>query len=165
MNIFDSLKADHAILRALSASLLETHGDSATRDRVFTELKSTMWAHEKAEERFFYIPLLEADSTQEKARHSIAEHHELDEFVENLEEIQYSSSAWLKTATQMVDRLHHHLDEEEQDFFKLAGKVLSAAQKDLLAQEYRALMDAERLMPRRQQTLHHDAVTPSSSTK
>jgi hypothetical protein len=165
MNIFESLRADHAILRALSDSLLETHGDSEIRDRVFTELKSAMWAHEKAEERFFYIPLLEADSTQEKARHSIAEHHELDEFVEDLEKMEYSSSAWLKTATQMVHRLQHHLDEEEHDFFKLAGKVLSTAQKESLAQEYRALMDAERLMPPRQQTLHHDAPASSNSTK
>lgn len=165
MNIFESLRADHAILRALSASLLETHGDTEIRDRVFTELKAAMWAHEKAEERFFYIPLLEADSTQEKARHSIAEHHELDEFIEDLEEMEYSSSAWLKTATQMVDRLHHHLDEEEQEFFKPAGKVLTAAEKESLALDYRALMDAERLMPPRQQTLHKDAPASSNSSK
>jgi hypothetical protein len=157
MTIFESLRADHVILRALSDKLLETHGESEIRERLFTELKLAMWAHEKAEERCFYIPLLEADMTQEKARHSISEHHELDEFVESLELTEYSSSSWLKTATQMVDRLRHHLDEEEREIFQLAGKVLSAEAKASLAVEYRALMTAERMIPDRHQTLHHDA--------
>jgi len=115
MNIFECLREDHLVQRELSGKLIRTHGDSDARKRVFQELKLEMMAHAKAEERYFYIPLLEEDLTQEKARHSISEHHELDEFVADLESTAYSASAWLVTAKKLEERLRHHLDEEEHE--------------------------------------------------
>ncbi len=144
MNIFESLREDHVIMRDLSARLLKTHGDSDARARLFKELKLEMYAHAKAEERYFYIPLLETDLTQEKARHSISEHHELDEFIEDLEATAYSSSTWLVTAKKMIERLTHHMDEEEHEVFQLGGKVLTEKAKTSLAQEYKKLMTEER---------------------
>lgn len=144
MNIFESLREDHVIQRDLSVRLLKTHGNSDARQRLYQELKMEMMAHAKAEERYFYIPLLAADMTQEKARHSISEHHELDEFLEDLEATAYSASSWLVTAKKMVERLTHHLDEEEHEIFQLAGKTLPEKAKSSLAQEYRKLMTEER---------------------
>ena len=74
--------------------------------------------------------------TQEKSRHSVAEHHELDEIIEKLEQTDYSSSAWLVEAKNLHHRLIHHLDEEEQQVFQLARKVLTEKQKTELAKDY-----------------------------
>ncbi|MES2604884.1 MAG: hemerythrin domain-containing protein [Pseudomonadota bacterium] len=144
MTIFERLRADHAVQRELATKLLATHGDSDDRARLFGELKLEMLAHEKAEERYFYVPLIECDLTQERARHSIAEHHELDEFIEQLEETEFSSPGWLKIATHMVERLRHHLNEEEHEIFQLAGKALNQKSKRTLATEYVHLMEDER---------------------
>ncbi|MCK9452335.1 MAG: hypothetical protein M0Q90_11645 [Bacteroidales bacterium] len=38
--------------------------------------------------------MLEHDKSQENARHSIAEDHEIDELIEKLDETDMSSSAW-----------------------------------------------------------------------
>jgi hypothetical protein len=138
------LREDHVIQRDLATRLIETHGNSDARKRLFQELKLEMMSHEKAEERYFYIPLLESDLTQEKARHSISEHHELDEFVEDLEGMDFGSPGWLVTAKKLEARLHHHLDEEEHQIFQLAGKALSEKAKLSLAKEYRKLMEEER---------------------
>ena len=73
---------------------------------------------------------------QEKARHGIAEHHEIDELIEQLEETDYDSSAWLKIAKDLKDKVEHHLDDEEHTFFQLAGKVFSETQKQNLAKHY-----------------------------
>jgi hypothetical protein len=145
MNIFESLRSDHVIQRDLATRLIKTHGDSDARKRLFQELKLEMMSHEKAEERYFYIPLLESDLTQEKARHSISEHHELDEFIEDLQAMDFSASSWLVTAKKLEARLHHHLDEEEHEIFQLAGKALSEKAKVSLGQEYRKLMEEERV--------------------
>lgn len=83
---------------------------------------------------------MEDDLTQEKARHSVAEHKELDDFVEQLEEYDRTAPAWLETARDLEHRLTHHLDEEEQEVFQVAGKALTEAQKTELASEYRAMM-------------------------
>jgi hemerythrin superfamily protein len=140
MNIFDELRADHDTQRDLVARLIETTGDSDERAELFERLSNALEAHAAAEERYFYVPLMEEDLTQDKARHSVAEHKELDDFVEKLEEYDRTAPAWLETARDLEHRLTHHLDEEEQEVFQVAGKALTEAQKTELASEYRAMM-------------------------
>ncbi len=143
MNIFEALREDHEKQRTLVNILIKTSGDSDGRDELFDKLKLELSVHANAEERYLYVPLMEDDLTQEKARHSVAEHKELDDFVEELEETDRSSSAWLITAKKLADRLIHHLDEEEHEVFQLAGKALSEDQKTSLAKDYQA--EIERL--------------------
>jgi hypothetical protein len=140
MNIFEELRKDHEIQRDLIARLLETTGDSDERAKVFDQLADALHAHAAAEERYFYVPLMESDLTQDEARHSVAEHKELDDFVETLQDYDRSAPAWLQTARDLEHRLTHHLDEEEHEVFQLAGKALTESQKADLASEYRAMM-------------------------
>ena len=142
--IFQALTDDHERQRTLAGELLATTGDSEDRRRLFAELKLELSAHAKYEERHFYIPLMEADLTQEKARHSVAEHKELDDLVERLEGYELSAPQWLQTARELADRLEHHLTEEEREVFPLAGRVLTDDQKAGLADDYREAMAGER---------------------
>ena len=144
MNIFEALRKDHEIQRSLLDKLVDTSGDTDKRDEIFKELKKELEIHADGEERFFYVPLIKQDQTQEKARHSIDEHHEIDEFIEQLEETDYSSSAWLKIAKQLKERVEHHLDEEEHEVFQMAGKVLTSSQKESLAKDYNSYIEDER---------------------
>ena len=134
--IFEALRADHAVQRDLADKLVETHGESDDRKKLFAELVEQLEAHAGAEERYFYNPLVEHDVTQEHARHSIAEHKELDDFVEQLQDMDMASSQWLLTARDLVHRLTHHLDEEEAEIFPVAGKLLSDDEKVSLAADY-----------------------------
>ncbi|TDQ33237.1 hemerythrin domain-containing protein [Zeaxanthinibacter enoshimensis] len=140
MNIFEALREDHEIQRDLVKRLIETSGDQDARDELFIALRSELESHAEAEERHFYVPLIESDLTQEKARHSIAEHHEIDELIEELENTEYSSPGWLVTAKKLQEKVEHHLSEEEHEVFQMAGKVLSAKQKEDLAKSYRKYM-------------------------
>ena len=140
MNIFEELRADHDQQRDLIDRLVATAGDSDDRAKVFDELSAALDAHAAAEERHFYTALMDDDLTQEKARHSVAEHKELDDLVESLEEYDRTAPAWLETARELQHRLTHHLDEEEHEVFQMAGKALSDAQKESLATEYRQMM-------------------------
>ena len=136
MNIFEALRTSHETQRALADQLVRTQGDSKDRDLVFKELRAELSAHAAAEERFFYVPLIAHDMTQEPSRHGIAEHHEMDELVEKLEETDFSSPAWLATAKELHHKIYHHLKDEEQGVFQLAGKVLTEAEKISLAKDY-----------------------------
>ena len=136
MNIFEALRTSHETQRALADQLVRTQGDSKDRNLVFKELRAELAAHAAAEERFFYVPLIAHDMTQEPSRHGIAEHHEMDELVEKLEETDFSSPAWLATAKELHHKIYHHLKDEEQGVFQLAGKVLTEAEKISLAKEY-----------------------------
>jgi hypothetical protein len=72
------------------------------------------------------------------SRHAIAEHHEMDELVEDLEAKETHDSSWLAIAKKLSEKVHHHLKEEETKFFQLAGKVLTDKQKAELAKDYEA---------------------------
>ena len=135
MNIFEALRTSHDTQRALADQLIRTHGDTKDRDLIFKELRAELSAHAAAEERFFYVPLIAHDMTQEPSRHGIAEHHEMDELVETLEETDFSSPAWLATAKELTTRSTSP-EDEEQGVVQLAGKVLTEAEKLSLAKEY-----------------------------
>ena len=136
MTIFEAIRADHDTQRTLVDLLVATEGDSEGRNELFGRLKRELTSHAAAEERYFYVPLMERDLTQDAARHSVAEHKELDDFVEQLEGYDMSGSQWLQTAKQLSERLVHHLDEEEKEVFPVAGKALSDDEKASLADEY-----------------------------
>jgi hemerythrin-like domain-containing protein len=142
--IFEAIRADHEKQRTLVDLLLKTSGDSDGRRELFARLKRELESHAGAEERFLYVPLMEHDATQEKARHSVSEHKELDDFVEQLEGYDMSAPQWIETARDLCGRLTHHLDEEEHEVFQLAGRYLDDADKTRLADDYAADMSRRR---------------------
>ena len=142
MNLFEALRQDHDTQRTLLELLVKTHGDSEGREELFAKVKQELTAHAAAEERALYVPMMEQDLTQEKARHSVAEHHEIDELVEELEDTDFSSPGWLATAKKLQHLVTHHLDEEEQEVFQLAGRALNEQDKTRLAGTYREEMAA-----------------------
>lgn len=144
MDIFEALRKDHDVQRELIQQLINTHGDTEERDRIFSELKKELAAHATAEERIFYMPLMQNDFTQEKCRHSIAEHHEMDELIEELEETDYSSPGWLVKAKQLQERVEHHLSEEEHEVFQMAGKVIAQDAKTGMTSMYNEEMNTQR---------------------
>ena len=74
--------------------------------------------------------------TQEPSRHGIAEHHDMDKLIKKLEDTDVSSPSWLATARELHHKVFHHLKDEEQGVFQLAGKVLTEEEKISLAKAY-----------------------------
>lgn len=144
MTIFDALRDDHDVQRTLVGQLVDTTGDSTGRNELYARLKAELTAHAGAEERFFYVPLMDHDESQDLARHSVAEHQELDEFLERLDGYDMSGPQWIQTAEELAERLLHHLAEEEREVFPVAGRVLGDSEKGELADEYRDDMDRRR---------------------
>jgi hemerythrin-like domain-containing protein len=136
MDIFEALLQSHQRQRQHCDRLLAGIGDHAERHKALDLLKTEMAAHETAEERAFYVPLIEHDETVDPARHGISEHHEMDEMVEDLEKTEEGSAEYLEALGKLVHKVHHHLDEEEQKFFPQAKKVLPVQQQQELGKLY-----------------------------
>lgn len=143
MNIFEQIRQDHETQRALIDDLIATKGDTQTRKDIYNQLKQHLKVHADAEERYFYKPLFGDDLTQDKARHSVAEHQEIDELLAKLDDTSMDSASWLATAKTLKERVLHHLDEEEQEVFQMAGKALEMSEKKELAESYREMMEEE----------------------
>lgn len=115
--IFERLKYDHDKHRELLDRLLETHGDSEEREQLFTELTKELKGHAAAEEQALYSTMLRKPPTTGETRHSVAEHHEIEEMLNDLAATDMSSGAWLQKFKAFEDRYRHHIDEEEDEHF------------------------------------------------
>lgn len=144
MTIFEAIRNDHDKQRELCRLVTSTSGETKGRKEMWEKLKHELQIHADAEERTFYSPLIHNDMMQEHARHGIAEHHEMDELIEKIDDTDMDSPAWLTYAKQLCEKVEHHLEDEEHTFFQLAGKVFSEAQKTSIAKEYLEAMKERR---------------------
>lgn len=135
-NIYDALRESHEIQRSLCRKLLRTAPHSERRDDIFRELKIELAAHAAAEERFLYAPMLMDDIGLDPSRHAMSEHHEIDEYVEDLGKADTRGGSWLSKAKKLSHEVHHHLREEEKKFFQISGRILNDNQKIRLGRQY-----------------------------
>ena len=120
--IFARLKADHDRHRELLDRIDATQGDSDERRYLFETFRVEVTAHAASEEMSLYATMLANPDLRDDAQHSVAEHKEIEDFLTELYEMDFSSTGWLT-------RYLHHIDEEEEEMFPEAEKGLSDAKK------------------------------------
>lgn len=136
-SIYDALRESHEIQRSLCLKLVRSKPDPIQRAQLFKALRLELAAHAAAEERYLYAPMLIDDIGLDPSRHALAEHHEIDERVEELGKAEPEGGSWLAHAKKLAEKVRHHLKEEEKKFFQTSGKILSDTQKNKLATQYR----------------------------
>jgi len=142
--IYERIREDHDVQRTLIDLVGKTKGDSDGRRELFARLRAEAIAHAAVEERVLYSTLLAQELTRDKAGHSVQEHNEAEAIFAELADMDMSSPGWLRRFRTLADDLLHHMREEEQEVFQLAGKALSRAQETQMAQQYGNEKPAER---------------------
>ncbi|MGY0558354.1 MULTISPECIES: hemerythrin domain-containing protein [unclassified Lysobacter] len=135
--LYDALRESHEIQRSLLRKLLRSKPGTQARISLFKDVRVELEAHEAAEERYLYAPMLMDDAGLDSARHALHEHHQIDELVADVQALKPDGDAWIEKARELSHEVHHHLREEEKKFFQMSGKILSEAQKTRLAGQYR----------------------------
>lgn len=141
--IYDELRASHERQRELCRSMTNGRLSPQRRREAFGELAVELDAHAAAEERFLYVPMMMVDAGLSVSRHAVAEHHEIEELTGEVRGVDPASDDFRTQTKALAHLLRHHLDEEEQGFFQLSGRLLSTAEKNQLRKHY--LADYERL--------------------
>jgi hypothetical protein len=116
-DIFARLKKDHERHRELLEKIGDTSGESEERKRLLEEFTKEVKGHAAAEEQALYSTMLRKPPTTDETRHSVAEHHEIEEALNDLAATDMSSSAWLTKFKQLDHDYRHHINEEEEDHF------------------------------------------------
>lgn len=134
--IFADLEADHDRHRKMLARLAEA--DCPDRERLFEEFRVEVSAHAAAEEESLYATMLAKPDLRDDARHSVAEHKEIDDFLGELAGLDPASADWAAKFKEMRHRYEHHIEEEEEEMFPAAAGNLSQAEQDRLARIFEA---------------------------
>ncbi len=141
--IYADLKRDHDKQRDLLKRLAgETGGEQ--RRTLFEELRLELQSHAAAEEESLYATMLGNPDLRDDARHSVAEHKEVDDILGELMDLNPASTDWEEKFAHLRHRYEHHIDEEEQDMFPAAADQLDGATEDRLANTYEERKPAER---------------------
>jgi hypothetical protein len=123
-DIYTAIKSDHDRHRDLLETISDTSGASDERKAAWDEFYHDVKAHAAAEEETFYSKLISKTWGQDAARHSVHEHQQLDELMEELNEMDMSSSGWLTKFKTLRHDYEHHVDEEEDEVFSRAKEVI-----------------------------------------
>ncbi|MCC4253370.1 hemerythrin domain-containing protein [Sphingobium naphthae] len=142
-SIFHRLKQDHDSHRQLFAKMADAQGEPDRLEKLFEQFKVEVKAHAAAEEETLYATMLARPDLREDAQHSVSEHKEIEDYLEEMEEQSFNGPEWRETFAQMKKRYLHHIEEEEEEMFPDAAKDLSAQEEEQLGARFAERKPAE----------------------
>jgi len=125
MDIYEVILEDHEKARGMIAELKETGDDEgARRAELFAALKVELTMHQHVEESVFYNSLKDIAETRPDALEAINEHHVVDTLLAELDDMKKDGDEWKAKFGVLCELVEHHMEEEEDEFFDNAKKVL-----------------------------------------
>lgn len=143
-DIFDRLKQDHDKHRDLLKQMADTRGASDERANLLETFTIEVKAHAAAEEQAVYSTMMRKPETTGETRHSVAEHHEIEEMLNDLAATDMSSSAWMQKFKDLRHEYEHHIEEEEEEHFPDFAKYLDDADLAHMRQVFQRRKEAEK---------------------
>lgn len=128
--IYEAIKQDHDDHRALLETLADNSNSDAARKDAWDKFYHDVKAHAAAEEETFYSKLISKTWGQDAARHSVHEHQQLDDLMEELNDMAPGDDGWADKFEKLKHDYEHHIEEEEDEVFTRAKKVIDEAEID-----------------------------------
>ncbi|MGJ8559682.1 MAG: hemerythrin domain-containing protein [Litorimonas sp.] len=143
MDIYKRLEKDHDKQRDLIDDIKSSKPGSEARSDLWVDLKVELEAHASAEEQAFYSKLMAEPEGTDDTRHAVEEHQQMHEMIEKLDAMDQSADVWDSLFGKLADKVIHHVDEEEKEFFPDAKDTLSDAQEKAALKEFNDRKGAE----------------------
>lgn len=121
--IYTAIKEDHDKHRKLLEVLGNKEAPEADRNQAWRDFYYDVKSHSAAEEESFYSPLMEKVEGQDHARHSVAEHKEMDDLMEEIGDTEFGTPTWEDKVAKLKHDYEHHMEEEENEIFTAAKDV------------------------------------------
>ena len=125
MNIVDALVSHHNVLRDL-------YQQSENDPTMFEEYIQNLIVHHTMEEKYFYDFLEKVASARHDALEAVNEHHIIEMILKDAEGFPRDHQNFPIKIEGLGEYTNHHLDEEEQEIFPLAGRLFNQADLDTL---------------------------------
>lgn len=145
MDIFNQIKQDHEKTRQL-ATQIEALSDeqSEERGRLFSKFREAVLLHAHSEEKAFYKPLEKFDETSEEVGHAYEEHEEAEALLEQIATINADAPEWITLFRKLRQSLEHHMQEEENEMFRRAHKVVDDNDAEAMSEKMEEFKEEER---------------------
>ena len=161
MNALDLLKQQHDEVSMLFKKFEKLEeGATAERRELFVMIADRLSAHATIEEQYFY-PSIKTDKTEDTIREAVEEHLGVKRIIADLLEMEPTDENYSAKMKVLKENVEHHVEEEEDELFKMVKKVLNEDQ--LLALGVQMMAEFEELMqtePRNEVPMQTDTAAP-----
>lgn len=130
MDIYEAIKSDHDEIRQKISAIRGHDAGSGAQIGAVGDLTGFLLRHHEAEERTFFAELVQHDGAQHEGFHMIKEHGEHEKLLEQMQALEPGSDRWESRLDELLHDIEHHIDEEEEDIFPVARKVIDSAAAD-----------------------------------
>jgi hemerythrin superfamily protein len=124
MNATALLKRQHKEVRALFKQIEKTD-DARERRQLLGQVATALEGHTLIEEEMFYPAMKEIESkkAEEMVNEAYEEHHVIKLVLRELPEVNPEDERFEAKMTVLSELVEHHVEEEEDEMFKLAKKL------------------------------------------
>ena len=129
-DIFARLREDHDRHRELLSRIAASDGKDDERQELFEEFTLEVKGHAAAEEQAVYSTMMRKPATTDEVRHSVAEHHEIEELLNDMAATDIGTGEWMEKFRQLDHDYRHHIEEEEDEHFRDFEKLLTDADRE-----------------------------------
>jgi hemerythrin-like domain-containing protein len=134
------LETEHRRMEELLDACASTEAGNAQQRRdLFQTIVSELKAHELIEEKVFYPELKTHADAREIVLEGYEEHHVADLLVDELTSLSPADERWMAKFTVLKENIEHHIEEEEDQMFPTARRVLSREELEDLGARMRAM--------------------------
>jgi len=136
-NIIDLIKQDHEKARSMFEKL-EKSGkkDTATLQKLFTQLEEELEIHMEGEERFLYPSLEQHEEARDKVLEGYEEHQVAKTLLGTFKSLAVDDERWKAKLSVLNEVVEHHMNEEERDVFKLVKKAFNKSELEEMALQF-----------------------------
>lgn len=138
MNALDLIHEHHEQMKTLLDKTLKQN-EPAEREHLLDHLRSQLVIHERMEEEILYPALHKSERAKDIVLEGYEEHHVVDVLLDELMDIPPDIDLWQAKVKVLKENVEHHIEEEEDELFKNAKKVLDREQLDDLGAQMEAL--------------------------
>jgi hemerythrin-like domain-containing protein len=139
VNALRLLEDEHRSLEKILEQLDATsEEDVDDRARLFRRFTDDVQAHEIIEEKILYPALKDHPNAKEIVLEGYEEHHVVDVILSELDGVAFDDETWAAKFSVMKENIEHHVEEEEEDMFPKAEKILGSAELEEMGDRMQA---------------------------
>jgi hemerythrin superfamily protein len=137
MIIYDELKNDHDAVKQMMTRIEELSSRaSASKVKLFEEMKTALTAHVRAEEKVFYDAIKREKSAHDATLEGYEEHHVADLLMREISRLAPNDEKWKAKFAVLKENVEHHLEEEEGEIWDKAREILDETKEQELGKAF-----------------------------
>ncbi len=142
MDMLEMIKKDHQEMKKMFEKFEKLkknlESNQAALQDVFKEIRDELTVHMEGEEKLLYPPLKEQEKTRSTIMEAIEEHHVARLLMREIESVQMGEK-WVAKVSVFKENIQHHNDEEEEELFEPARRLLGPEALKEMGQKFRKL--------------------------